>query len=422
MAREGASGKASPGRLLARELVAEARVRSAYLRELVDVRRADVAAGRISQADFDFAQVLAFGVTMCSGTLDELIDRNLSSPHDVRAKLRDALRISAYELLFLAKPEHVAVSQGVELAGAVQPRAAGLANAVLRKMARDARAFPWGDVATDDAAFARASGVPQWLATRLAGRYGRERAGQLLAACLQPAPTYLVANSFAPGRSFAADLSSQQTAALVPLGGSLLEVGAGRGTKTLLLQCRSMAQLGRCSSIHTVDVHAYKQRLLAERMRELGVSGVCAHAGDARRLEDIDGLPASFDAAFVDAPCSGTGTMRRHPEMRWRLGPADVGELAQLQFELLAAAAARVRRGGTLVYATCSLLAEENERVVERFLASPAGEGFEPDPVRPDELLAGQDPAALTPAGHFASLPREGGPDGHFAARFTRVR
>ena len=413
---------ASPARLLARELVAEARVRDAYVRELVDARRGEVAAGRISQADFDFAQVLAFGVTMCAGTLDELIDRNLSSPRDVRAKLRDALRISAYELLFLGKPEHVAVSQGVELARSVQPRAAGLANAVLRKMARDARAFPWGDARTDDAALARAGGVPLWLAQRLAGQYGREGAERLLAACLRPAPTYLVANPFAPAQSFAADLSSQQTAAFVPLGGSLLEVGAGRGTKTLLLQCRSLQELGRCSSIHTVDVHAYKQRLLAERMRELGIAGVCAHVGDGRQLGAIEGLPASFDAAFVDAPCSGTGTMRRHPEMRWRLGPADVEELAGLQFELLCAAAARVRRGGTLVYATCSLLAEENEHVVERFLASSAGEGYEPDSLRPEELLDGQDPAALTSAGHFASLPREGGPDGHFAARFTRVR
>lgn len=104
--------------------------------------------------------------------LDEAIDRSLSSPRDVKPKVRDALRISAYEMLFLRKPEHVVVDQGVELVRSVTPRAAGLANAVLRKMAFDARDFPWGDMATDDAAWARSFGMPEWLAVRLADEYG----------------------------------------------------------------------------------------------------------------------------------------------------------------------------------------------------------------------------------------------------------
>ena len=411
---------ATPARLLACELCAQARVRDAYLRELVDARRATT---ELAKADFDFAQVLAFGVTMCSGTLDELIDRNVDSPHDIGAKLRDALRISAYELAFLHKPEHVAVSQGVELARSVQPRAAGLANAVLRRMARDVRAFPWGDVRTDDAAFARAYGMPVWLARELRGRYGHERADALLSACLEPAPTYLADNPFAPDEPFAADLSSQQTAALVPLapGTRVLELGAGRGTKTLLLEARALESLGACVELHAIDVHAFKAELLETRMARCGIRDVVAHVGDGRELGAIDGLPATFDSVLVDAPCSGTGTLRRHPEIRWKLAPEDVQTLAQLQYELLCAAAGRVACGGFLVYATCSVLPAENEDVVERFCASAAGRGFELWPVRADELLAGQDGAAITPQGCFASLPASGGPDGHFACRLRRA-
>ena len=411
--------KASPSRLLAREILAEARVRGAYVRELVDARR-----GRdgVSREDFDFAQVLVFGVTMCAGTLDELIDRNLSSPLDVRARLRDCLRVSAYELAFLRKPEHVAVDQGVELAKAVEPRAAGLANAVLRKMAVDARAFPWGDPESDPAAFARSFGVPEWLASRLVADVGREKAASMLSACLAPAPTYLADNPFAPGEPFPADLSSQQTASLLPLSGEVLEVGSGRGTKTLLLEGRSLRERGSCARVHAVDVHEYKRGLLEERMARFGVEGVSAYAGDARDLDSIEGLPERFDAAFVDAPCSGTGTLRRHPEIRWRLSAADVEELSLLQGELLASAASRVKAGGTLVYATCSVLPAENQGVVEGFLAGEAGEGFAAVPVRREELLEGEPESALTPEGWFSSLPSDGGPDGHFAARLRRLR
>ena len=376
------------------------RERDAYMRELVDAKRGQAS---VPPEEFAYAQVLAFGVVMCCGTLDELVDRNLNSPHDVKPKVRDALRIGAYELLFLHKPEHVVVSQGVELVRAVAPKAAGLGNAVLRKMARDARDFPWGAPDDDDAAFARALGMPEWLAMRLVHQYGRGRAGELLAACLQPAPTYLHANPFAPDEPFASDLSAQQVAALVPVQGTVLEVGAGRGTKTLLLQCNALERHGKLVRIHTVDLHAFKARLLKERMERLGVGGVTAHVGDARCLAGVEGLPAHFDAVFVDAPCSGTGTLRRHPEIRWRLQPHDVDDLAQLQLELLSEAATRVAPHGVLVYATCSILEQENAQVVDAFLASEQGRGF-----------------AADPQGAFATLPQADGPDGHYAMRFTR--
>lgn len=392
--------KATPARLLALRLVREVRERDAYLRELVASARETT---KLPAEEFDFAQVLAFGVTMCRGTLDEAIDRSLSSPRDVKSKVRDALRISAYEMLFLRKPEHVVVDQGVELVRSVTPRAAGLANAVLRKMAFDARDFPWGDMATDDAAWARSFGMPEWLAVRLADEFGRDVATAIMEADLHPAPRYLRDNPFDPDNPFACDLSAQRVAGLVPFDGTILEIGAGRGTKTMLLESRALETLGHTVPIHAVELHEYRTQLHAERMRQAGIEDVVSLAGNACALDAIDGVLPHYDAVLLDAPCSGTGTMRRHPEIRWKLMPADIDELAALQRALLDEAARHVAPGGTLVYATCSILDEENQQVVDGFLAAqPQG-----------EWRVGED--------SFATLPAFDGPDGHFAAVLQRV-
>ena len=399
MAKARAS-KATPARLLALRLVREVRERDAYLRELVASARETT---KLPAEEFDFAQVLAFGVTMCRGTLDEAIDRSLSSPRDVKPKVRDALRISAYEMLFLRKPEHVVVDQGVELVRSVAPRAAGLANAVLRKMAFDARDFPWGDMATDDAAWARSFGMPEWLAVCLADEYGRDVATTIMEADLHPAPRYLRDNPFDPDNPFACDLSAQRVAGIVPFDGTILEIGAGRGTKTMLLESRALETLGHTVPIHAVELHEYRTQLHVERMRQAGIEDVVSLAGNACALDAIDGVLPHYDAVLLDAPCSGTGTMRRHPEIRWKLTPADVTELAALQRALLDEAARHVAPGGTLVYATCSILDEENQQVVDDFLATQSQ----------GEWRVGED--------SFATLPTLGGPDGHFAVVLQRV-
>lgn len=401
MANERRASKATPARLLALKLTREVRNRDAYLRELVSSARETT---RLPPEEFDFAQVLAFGAVMCRGTLDEAINRSLSSPRDVKPKVRDALRISAYELLFLHKAEHVVVDQGVELVRCVTPRAAGFANAVLHKMARDARDFPWGDVNTDDAAWARSFGMPLWLAQHLDDEYGHEQATAIMGADLHPAPRYLRDNPFDLDSPFACDLSAQRAAALVPLEGTVLEIGAGRGTKTMLLESRALETLGHTVPIHSVELHEYRTQLHRERMEQAGIEGVMSLAGDACALDAIDGILPHYDAVLLDAPCSGTGTMRRHPEIRWNLTPDDVVELAALQRALLDEAARYVIPGGTLVYATCSILGEENQQVVDGFLAAqPQG-------------------AWQLGVGSFASLPTLDGPDGHFAAVLQRVK
>ena len=401
MANGRRASKATPARLLALRLTREVRNREAYLRELVNSARETT---QLPPEEFDFAQVLAFGAVMCRGTLDEAINRSLSSPRNIKPKVRDALRISAYELLFLRKPEHVVVDQGVELVRCVTPRAAGFANAVLHKMARDARDFPWGDVKTDDAAWARSFGMPLWLAERLAAQYGRDVATTVMEADLRPAPRYLRDNPFDPDNPFACDLSAQRVADLVPLDGTILEIGAGRGTKTMLLESRAFETLGHTVPIHAIDLHEYRARLHAERMQQAGIEDVMSLAGDACALDAIDGVLPHYDAVLLDAPCSGTGTMRRHPEIRWNLTPDDVAELAALQRALLDEAARHVAVGGTLVYATCSIFDEENQQVVDTFLAA-----------QPQD-------AWCIDEGSFATLPALDGPDGHFAAVLQRVK
>jgi 16S rRNA (cytosine967-C5)-methyltransferase len=133
----------------------------------------------------------------------------------------------------------------------------------------------------------------------------------------------------------------------------------------------------------------------------------------AANLEAAPLRGASLDAVLVDAPCSATGTMRRHPDARWRLDPAVFARAATRQTRLLAAAAALVRPGGLLIYATCSLEPEENEDVVESFLnRHPAFSRGTHQGAVPVELL--------TPAGDFQSLPQRHGIDGAYAARLVR--
>jgi 16S rRNA (cytosine967-C5)-methyltransferase len=155
------------------------------------------------------------------------------------------------------------------------------------------------------------------------------------------------------------------------------------------------------------DVAPVRPRLVAETIRRLNL-GAAAVVADARRPPI-----ATVDAVLLDVPCTGTGTLRRHPDARWRLSETDIGRLAVLQTELLEAAARIVRPNGTLVYATCSLEAEENEDQVDAFLARHPEFRTEP----PESI----DTRYLDGKGWLRIQPHEHGFDGAFAARLRRV-
>ncbi len=380
---------------------------------------------------------LVMGCVAATGELDRVIDAHLSRGAKLEPRVRDALRLATYELLYLDTPDSVCVSQGVELVRSVAPRAAGLANAVLRRVAeRDVHDLLRARTLMDAGEFgatelARVGALPEWLCERALGSLGPDAASGWARAALGPSVSSVAANrarlsceearsllsdagcapeegpvpgSFLLGRPallapsglvervdvLPCDLSAQEVAlACAPLPGSrVLEVGQGRGTKTVLLEGAAQVA-GGLARVVAVEVDAAKSALSSRRMEAAGLADhVTCVAADARTLGN-DGLPSvldgTFDLVFVDAPCSGTGTLARHPEIAWSLGEADVHELSALQLQILEASSARVGEGGVLAYATCSILVEENERVVERFLASSRGEGFELiDELRPD--------------------------------------
>ena len=209
----------------------------------------------------------------------------------------------------------------------------------------------------------------------------------------------------------------------------MLEVGQGRGTKSVLLA-------GALGAVHPreivgVDSVATKVQLSRRRMEAAGLANIVnCHELDACRLGDDD-LPAALDRLFgavlVDAPCSGTGTLRRHPEIASSLVAEDVASLVALQQRMLEAAAVRVAVGGTLAYATCSVLREEDEDVVERFLASEVGQQFRVQPASEvpacatNPSLKGRVEAAETTEGYLLTTPSLGSGDGHFCAILRRV-
>ena len=444
-------GKASRARVAAASLLGDVRRRDARARDLL---RASDRMRALDARERALASRLVLGVVGASGLLDQVLARHLVGRRRVEPKVRDALRLGANELLFLSTASAVAVSQGVELVRRAQPRAAGMANAVLRRVAdedvprRAAAIVRMRDGGDDLADWALVSGYPAWLLELVARDRGAEAARDLAWSATEPAPVYVAANegrcssaelaAILDARGLAphvtdldgayvleepaglarsglvdeamlvvADLSAQRVARLVEPapGTSVLEVGQGRGTKSILLQGAAL-RAGGVARVVGIDAEPFKVEVARRRMSAAGLAdSVSCSVFDACELGGATvpaRLAGPFDIVFVDAPCSGTGTLRRHPEIAWGLAPEDVRSLAALQLRMLEAAATRVRAGGSLCYATCSIVADEDEGVVDAFLGTEVGADF---------TYAGPP---------FASLPSQNGPDGHYCAKLIR--
>lgn len=452
--------RSTSARSLALEVLSEVRRRDAWVTAVMDRALAE---SDLEPRDAAFATRLVLGAVEAEGTLDEALARYVKNPSTVEPRVRDALRVGAYELLFMHAPAHAVVNEWVNEVRRIRPRAAGMVNAVLRRVAESAPAFPWGDPATDDAALARASAMPLWLVERFMADLGDTEARTALAAGTQPAPLFLWHNPFlgtfenamtvlaedgaepqacewpgcilarkpsaavrgravADGLVLVTDAAAQVAAwAVGPHpGGVVVDAAAGRGTKTVELQAVSVAG-GGPARIHALDLHAYKTKILAGRMDKLHVPDVVVGVADVSDPLDKPGVPAAgtADAVLLDAPCTGVGTLRRHPEKRWRVTPADIPEMAAVQRRLLAGLAPLVAFGGVLVYATCSLTREENDEVADAFLASRSGKGFEDLDLRERLPEAWLDHVSVD--GRFRMVPSLEGPDGHFVAAFRRV-
>lgn len=465
----------SPARRVALALVGQRRRRDGRIR---DIARESRQMESLAAADRALAFRLALGATAAQAALDQLLDARLRRPGAVEPRVRDALRIAAFEICYLDTPASAAVSQGVELVRSTSPRAAGLANAVLRGLAQDDRprvqnarqavtrpVYDVGDLQL-------ASGLPLWLAGKVRDQRGESFARELGLAHLEPAPVCVAANGLrhdareleallaqrgldprplaalegsfelcSPSQKalagliddcdlVVADASAQLVCRLAATDPScdILEVGQGRGTKSLLLT--TALGVTHPQSVMGIDSVGYKAKLSQRRMRVAGVDQVVTcHEFDGLKLasELPEGRDRSFSEVFVDAPCSGTGTMRRHPEIAASLGERDVMQLAELQLGLLKASSTRVGAGGTLVYSTCSVLQEEDEDVIGAFLSSDEGRHFAVQPVDQAPACSQNGPLReltathQTPQGYLLTTPTVGGGDGHFCARLVRV-
>jgi 16S rRNA (cytosine967-C5)-methyltransferase len=354
------------------------------------------------------------------------------------ARLMAHLLVAAYQILLLDRtPVFAAVDAAVESVGRARgSRVSGFANAVLRRLADQHRRL--------DATAATVENAPAWLVRRLERVIGQQETLALLGAVdagglRYPVPTLRLvegrtipewlagapvgrlsprARRFLlrgdprkrPGWADGAFVVQEEGAQVVALalgarpGERVLDACAGRGQKATLLA----EQVGENGEVFACDVHPAKLSALAEEFCRLGLRQprTCAvdwsvGSGDA---------PGGFDRVLVDAPCTGTGTLRRRPETLLRLGEDDPRRLAELSASILRRAAERVRPGGRVVFAVCSVLPEEGERVIERL-----GALLEPTPFDAPEL-----PPWVEQSSSFRLLPVEHGTDGFFVASLRR--
>ncbi|MCL6516419.1 16S rRNA (cytosine(967)-C(5))-methyltransferase RsmB [Alicyclobacillus sp.] len=454
-----------------------ARARSIALEVLLDVEQNGTYANlalqkalrnnKLDPRDKALCTELVYGTMQRRRSLDALVAPHCRRPlTEMDARVRTLLRMTVYQLAYLSRvPAYAAIDDAVRLCKRYAPRAAGFVNAVLRAYTRDGRppadrleaaaeqADSW-----EDGAGIRYS-YPTWVVRTLADALGRERTEAVLRACNQSPALALRVNAARTTRE--AMLESLRTRGLdasasavspwgirLSRGGdveqwpefreglvtvqdeasmliapllaperceAVLDLCAGLGTKTTQIAERLPAG-GR---VVACDIHAHKLRLLKDAAGRLGVEQrVEVLLADARALPERPDLRDRFDAVLLDAPCSGLGVLRRRPDIRWRREPKDVAALAGLQRELLNAAAALVRPGGVIVYATCTLTRAENDRVIASVLEGAKGT-LQVEDVRPHlppavaERVAGEGPGAWVTPDAF-------GTDGFFMARLRR--
>jgi 16S rRNA (cytosine967-C5)-methyltransferase len=287
--------------------------------------------------DAALAEIIVFGCLRFQAQLDYLIERFAGRPQPkLDQEVRIALRMGIYQLRYLERiPPHAAVTESVELVKrAHKLSAAGFVNAVLRKVNR--KPVTWPDLATE-------LSIPAWMLERWSSQYGLEPAEKIGRAALEQPDSPV---NPATGRR--QDLGSQSIVPLLEIepGMTCLDVCAAPGNKT----AQMIAAGGRVIAC---------DRSLA-RLAEVPEAAMRVVLDASARLP----FDIKFDRILVDAPCSGTGTLGRNPEIKWRMQPSDIRRFPPIQSNILRSALDWLKPGGRLVYATCSLEPEENEGIV----------------------------------------------------------
>ena len=441
----------TPARRIAAEVLLRVATGGAFANLALDAALRQ--AGVLEPREAALATELTYGTLRWQLELDRALAAHSDRPLlELDEAVRVCLRLGAFELLHHAKvPPRAAVNEAVELAKELKAgRATGFVNAVLRKLSETRAPPPLPSREVDPIGHVAAlTAHPRWLVERWSRWLGAAEAEQLCLANQQQAhavvrvkrgaraearaaleragieavpgrwaPEALVLASGAPpaldieGHDEGLFQAQDEGAQLVGLycapapDARVLDACAAPGGKACQL-----AELA--GSVLAVDLHARKAKTIAEAAKRLGLRNLQTLAADVAL--PIPEVPEeSFDLVLLDAPCSGLGTLRRHPEVKLRRTPEDVDRLAQLQAKLLAAVQRYVKPGGLLVYAVCTLLPEECDEQVDRFLKTFPQFRLDPPP-------AGFPPECLDGRGLLRTLTQRTGTDGFFAARLRRL-
>lgn len=437
---------ASPARMAAFRVLLRVEREESFAVELLHSGLLD----DLSPTDRNLATEIVMGVLRWRSALDALIAHFSFTPfRKLDLEVLTALRIGAYQIAFLTKiPPHAAVNETVELVRqGKKSSAAGLANAVMRKMLVQQKS---GKRISSYGTPAEVFAHPDWLVQKWIQRFGGDVAlkiceydqqipetilrlssatdeGTLRGEGVELAPGALMKNarrvvsgdvtateSFRSGAIAIQDEGSQLVAALVGHGGRILDCCAAPGGKTGAMATRLPE-----AEIFAAELHPHRARLLRQMAPQSNVQVITA---DALQLP----FGIEFDRVLADVPCSGTGTLARNPEIKWRLKPEDLKDLQQRQIAILTAAMNHVASGGRLIYSTCSLETEENEQVIEPALAQ--NPDFHLIPVK-EELqrlqrqreLVWEDLDQLVSGNFLRTIPGVQSCDGFFAAVLEKL-
>ncbi len=418
----------------------------------------------IDARDAGFVTELAYGVVRWQRRLDWLLDQVCNRPmQKTDPELRRLLRLGAYQLLMLDRvPASAAINETVKLAGKLgkesklPPQVAkNFVNGVLRQLDRKRGELQAPETISDPVIrLANTHSFPDWMIARWIGRLGEDGAAEYCRRQNQPTSLTLrvnllktstknlreqfvqrgfnvealpgnlpglVVSGAPPTLEFEQGLCVAQNASamLISLildprpGEHVLDACAGSGVKATHL-ADLMRNQGHLTA---ADLHEGKNRRLLALCERLGISNVRTVCSDMTTARNLPGMPdAGYDRILVDAPCSGFGVLRKHPEAKWTRQEAHINDMAVLQLRLLLNAANLLKHGGALVYSACTTEPEENEQVIAEFLKQTDGFRIEsPAPLLPSEFHPW-----ITPEGFLRIEPPDGNFDGFFCARLVR--
>jgi len=449
----GTGSSADPARTLALTLLCRAESENRPLDELIGELTAETAgdidadpARDLDGRDLRFVRQLVAGVTKWRLHIDWILRPHSKRPlPELTATVRHALRLAVFQMRWLDRvPARAAVHSAVELTKCFEHRgAASYVNAVLRNLTRADEPIAYPDRETNLAHhLSVVHSHPRWLVERWLSRWELPQTEALLRANNEHPLLYARRNplraghdqflgnlpagahprqvdettyevsapegffqspAFVKGQAYVQDLAaSEPVRMLAPaIGERCLDLCAAPGGKAIQAAIAGKDEI----ELIAVDRSPQRLRLLRQSAQRLGLSSIRCVAGDGDEIPL--GQRTGFDRVLVDAPCSGTGVFRRHPDARWNKRAKDLPRHAKRQLQLLHSGFRHLCVGGVLVYSTCSLEMEENDQVVESFLAQ------QPD-ARLDEDASDRPP-------RFQSVPGRDEGDGSFAVRLKKV-